>query len=101
MRYYDTGEERPERDREAEAERARAAIRPPRLRRCQLCGTRKEMAANGRYCSQVCRNRAYRERKQARTPLALCKEIAEEMDAKHYSKARSILQALITMLENV
>jgi hypothetical protein len=110
MTYYDTRDEQPERDREAEAARARAAIRPKKLRRCEVCGTRKEMASNGRYCSQVCRNRAYRERHQARTPLArhqartplaLCKGIAEAMDEKRYDKARSLLQTLITMLENI
>lgn len=101
MNRYDVGEDRPERDREAEAARARAAKRPAKPRRCEVCGIRKEMAANGRYCGQVCRNRAYRERKQARTPLALAKQIVSAVDAKRCARAMEMLQTLITMLEKV
>ena len=51
-----------------EVGRALAALRRRVVGACVVCGTRITGAAHRRYCSDVCRARAYRQRKRDGQP---------------------------------
>ena len=86
--------------RAAQLASARANIRQVTIR-CQVCGSRRNVTGKGRYCSDLCRSRAYRARKQAaknRTPRAILADLAAALKRSDLAAARRFAADLSTNL---